>query len=148
MVSMMAAATLELDPGAPTAESGLSMVGFHASFGLQTALIIFTLIVVLMVVKPKKRLVERAIEGMEHAAVHVEHAAGTVADAAEIVSDHVESAVGSAVEHMGNAMDKIGDVVDAGTPQWQEGEDALVSTGDMVAEARRANAQEQDGSRK
>ena len=143
MVSMMAAATVELDPGAPTAESGLSMVGFHASFGLQTALIVFTIIVVLMVVKPKKRLVERAIEGMEHAAVHVEHAADAVADAAEHVSDHVEHAVESAVEHVGHAMDRIGDVVDAGTPQWQEGEDALVSTADMVAEARKAGAQGQ-----
>ncbi len=126
MVSMMASATAQLDPTAPTADSGLSMVGFHASFGLQTALVVFTLIVVLMVVRPKKRLVERAMESMEHAAVHVEHAADSVVEAAGHVSGHV----GHAVEHVGHAVDRIEDAVGAGTPQWEEGADAFKDTRD------------------
>lgn len=128
MVSMMAVATAQLDPGAPTASSGLSMAGFHASFGLQTALIVFTIIVVLMVVRPKKRFVERAMEGMEHAAEHIEHAADSVVQAAEHMGEqmgHAVEHVGHAAEHVGHALDHIGDVVDAGTPQWAEGERAI-----------------------
>ena len=51
----MSAATMQLDPGAPTASEGLSVVGLNASFGIQVALAIFTLAIVLMVVKPLKR---------------------------------------------------------------------------------------------
>ncbi len=55
LVAMMSAATMQLDPGAPTASEGLSVVGLNASFGIQVALAIFTLAIVLMVVKPLKR---------------------------------------------------------------------------------------------
>lgn len=55
LVAMMTQATLELDPSAPTAAEGLSVVGLNASFGIQVALALFTLAIVLLVVKPLKR---------------------------------------------------------------------------------------------
>lgn len=67
LVSMMAAVTASVDPGSSAAASGLSAVGFHASFGLQAALFACALVVVLIVVKPKKRAIAVAGEAAEHA---------------------------------------------------------------------------------
>lgn len=55
LVAMMTAATQQLDPGAATAAEGLSVVGLNASFGIQVALAVFTLAIVLLVVKPLKK---------------------------------------------------------------------------------------------
>ncbi len=73
LVSMMALVTATVDPSAPSAASGLSAVGFNASFGLQAALFVFSLCVVLIAVKPKKkRAIVMAGETVEHALEHVE----------------------------------------------------------------------------
>lgn len=67
MVSMMALVTASIEPGAPSADAGLSVAGFHASFGMQAALFVFALCMVLIVVKPKKRAIAMAGDAVEHA---------------------------------------------------------------------------------
>ena len=55
LVAMMTSATMQLDPLAPTAAEGLSIVGLNASFGVQVALALFTLAIVRLVVTPMKK---------------------------------------------------------------------------------------------
>ena len=55
LVAMMASVTARLAPDGPAAGEGLSIVALHASFGLQAALVAFTLAIVLIVVRRKKR---------------------------------------------------------------------------------------------
>jgi EmrB/QacA subfamily drug resistance transporter len=55
LVATMTAATQQLDPMAEHASEGLSVVGLNASFGIQVAFALSTLVIVLVVVKPLKR---------------------------------------------------------------------------------------------